>query len=128
MLVRIQPPQLVPSILHANMCSCPVTPETIAAASFNHAQALRLLGLFPTGSNTKLLKRWLVRWQIPTHHFDARANRRPGHEPQPLETILVERSSYAPSNLKARLYRRASSSRSARCADSARCGVGARWG
>ena len=79
--------------------------EAAVAASFNHAEALRLLGLCPTGGNTKLLKRWLVRWKIPTHHFDARANRRSGREPQPLEAILVERSSYARSNLKARLYK-----------------------
>lgn len=75
------------------------------AASFSHAQVLRLLGLGPTGGNTASLKQWLVRWAIPTDHFDPRAHRSPSRTAKPLEAILVEGSSYARSNLKARLYK-----------------------
>jgi hypothetical protein len=75
------------------------------AASSNHAQVLRKLGLGPTGGNTALLKQWLARWEISTDHFDPRAHRSPHRTAMPLEAILVERSSYARSNLKARLYK-----------------------
>jgi hypothetical protein len=75
------------------------------AASFNHAQALRMLGLCPTGGSTAVLKQWLLRWDISTDHFDPRAHRHPSRTAIPLESILVEGSSYARSNLKARLYK-----------------------
>jgi transposase-like protein len=75
------------------------------AASFSYAETLRRLGLCPTGGNASLLKKWLARWQIDSSHFDARQGRpRVMRAARPLEEILVERSSYARSDLKARLY------------------------
>ena len=76
----------------------------VALAS-NHAQVLRLLGLCPTGGSTAVLKQWLIRWEIPTDHFEPRAHRSPKRTATPLEQILVEGSTFARSNLKARLYR-----------------------
>jgi hypothetical protein len=75
------------------------------AASFSYAETLRRLELCPTGGNTTLLKKWLERWVVDTAHFDMRARRSEGvRAARPLAEILVEASSYARSNLKARLY------------------------
>jgi transposase-like protein len=75
------------------------------AQSFTYTQVLRLLGLCPAGGNAALLKKWLVRWDISTEHFDPSHDRRAGAPaPKPLSEILVEGSTYARSNLKARLY------------------------
>lgn len=75
------------------------------AQSFTYTQVLRLLGMCPAGGNAALLKKWLARWEISTEHFDPRHDRRKGaRPPKPLEEILVEGSTYARSNLKARLY------------------------
>ncbi len=63
-----------------------------------------MLGLCPTGGNTALLKRSLAHWGVSTGHFEARALRAPRATAQPLEEVLVEGSSYARANLKARLY------------------------
>jgi hypothetical protein len=75
------------------------------AASFNYAETLRRLGLCPTGGNAALLKSWLGRWDVDASHFDARQR---GFDSArvaiPLADVLVEHSSYARSNLKARLY------------------------
>ncbi len=92
------------------------------ASSASHAQALRMLGLGPTGGNTALLKQWLVRWGISTDHFDPRAHRSPNREALTLDMILVEGSSYARSNLKARLYKEGL--KTARCE---LCGLGETW-
>lgn len=75
------------------------------AQSFTYTQVLRLLGLCPAGGNAALLKKWLARWEISTAHFDPRHDRRGGAPPaRPLAEVLVEGSTYARSNLKARLY------------------------
>jgi hypothetical protein len=75
------------------------------ARSFTYTQVLRELGLCPAGGNAALLKRWLARWDISTEHFDPGRARRSGARPaKPLSEILVEGSTYARSNLKARLY------------------------
>jgi transposase-like protein len=75
------------------------------AESFTYTQVLRLLGLCPAGGNAALLKKWLARWDISTAHFDPYHARSAGtRTPKPLEEILVEGSTYARSNLKARLY------------------------
>ncbi len=81
-----------------------------------------MLGLGPTGGNTALLKQWLVRWGISTDHFDPRAHRSPNREALTLDMILVEGSSYARSNLKARLYKEGL--KTARCE---LCGLGETW-
>jgi len=75
------------------------------AESFTYTQVLRRLGLCPAGGNAALLKKWLARWDISTEHFDPRHDRRSGaRAPKALSEILVEGSTYARSNLKARLY------------------------
>lgn len=74
------------------------------AASASHAEVLRVLDLCPTGGNTALLKQSLAYWGISTNHFEAQALRRPRPTAKPLDEILVENSSYARANLKARLY------------------------
>jgi hypothetical protein len=75
------------------------------AASFSYAETLRRLDLCPAGGNAALLKTWIARWGIETAHFDARQGRSGGaRTAKPLADVLVERSSYARSNLKARLY------------------------
>jgi len=92
------------------------------AQSQSHAQVLRVLDLCPTGGNTAHLKRWLAHWQISTEHFDARALRSPTPVATPLGEILVERSTYARGNLKARLY--AEGVKAPRCE---LCGQGELW-
>lgn len=75
------------------------------AQSLTYTQTLRLLGLCPTGGNAALLKQWLARWNIETDHFDPhRARSTAARVRKPMEEILVEGSTYARSNLKARLY------------------------
>ena len=77
------------------------------AASFSYAETLRRLGLCPTGGNCGAAARnGSTRWGIDTDAL-RRAQRRaqPRLAPRrPLAEILVEGSTYARSNLKARLY------------------------
>ncbi len=63
-----------------------------------------MLDLCPTGGNTSVLKQWLRHWEISTEHFEAQALRSIPRTAKPLEEILVQNSSYARANLKARLY------------------------
>ena len=79
--------------------------RAVVARSFTYTQALRLLGLCPAGGNAALLKKWLARWDISTEHFDPHHARSAGaRAPKPLAEVLVVGSTYARSNLKARLY------------------------
>lgn len=108
-MVRIHPPQLTRSVgrvrEHTFVPSYSEAEARAAVAqSLSHAQVLRVLDLCPTGGNTALLKHWLAQWQISTEHFDARALRSPSPVATPLADILVEGSTYARANLKARLY------------------------
>lgn len=75
-------------------------------ASLSYAEALRRLGLRATGGNWRTLRTWVVRWGIPTEHFDPDAVRRQTirRAPRPIEEILVERSTYSRNHLKDRLY------------------------
>ena len=110
MLVRIQPPQLLGAV--RSLCEHAFVPRytesearEAVAQSLTYTQVLRLLGLCPAGGNAALLKTWLARWNISTEHFDPRHDRRKGAPaPKPLDEILVAGSTYARSNLKARLF------------------------
>ena len=69
------------------------------------ADALRLLGYAVKGANYRTLQRWAKRWQIDTAHFDPNAGRRRAGRAReiPLESVLVENSTYNRGNLKRRL-------------------------
>jgi hypothetical protein len=98
------------------------------ANSLSYTEALRELGLRPAGGNHKLFRRYVDEvWRIPTGHFDparaqlaasvqARLQRRP------LQSVLVEGSSYSRRSLKERLYEEGLMTR--RCE---LCGQGEKW-
>jgi hypothetical protein len=75
--------------------------------SFSYAEALRTLGLRPSGSNHRLFRRYVDEiWAIPTEHFDPGRARRQGlrNATIRLEKVLVEHSTYSRSGLKRRLF------------------------
>jgi hypothetical protein len=80
------------------------------AASISYSQALRKLGMRPAGGNHATLRRYATEvWSISTAHFDPHAAQRDAlrraNQPQPIEEILVEHSSYCRTSLKKRLLR-----------------------
>jgi hypothetical protein len=89
------------------------------ARARSYAEALRLLGMRPTGANGRTLAKYVRHWGIPTDHFDPRAKRSPR---MALEEILVERSTYSRGHLKERLY--ASGLKQRQCE---LCGQGELW-
>jgi hypothetical protein len=77
------------------------------AKSRSFTEALRRLGLCPTGGAGRVLRKWAAIWGISVDHFDPHAARNRGLkrvERRPLEEILVVDSSYCRTNLKQRLY------------------------
>lgn len=76
------------------------------ASSRSWTEALRKLDCCPTGGNPATLKKYAAIWGIPTDHFDPYAGLMDRIRPRglPLETVLVENSTYSRSNLKRRLY------------------------
>jgi hypothetical protein len=78
------------------------------AGSRSWTEALRRMGRCPTGGNPATLKRWALRWQISTDHFDPHAASLTGlrrfHDRKPLSEILVENSTFSRNKLKDRLY------------------------
>ena len=76
------------------------------AESHSWSGALRELGMCPTGGGAQTLKKWAQRWGISTAHFDPNAGRSAWAKGRrrPLETILVEGSSFSRGHLKRRLY------------------------
>lgn len=94
------------------------------AASRSVAETLRRLGLRPAGGNHQVLKRWLATWEIATDHFDPDGLRRRGlrRDGAPLETHLVEGSSYSRTTLKRRLYAEGYKTRACEL-----CGQGEIW-
>ena len=78
--------------------------RSAVADSMSFAEALRRLGLCPTGGNWKTLRRYAVEREIQTDHFDPYAASRGPRHRIPLEQILVEGSTYSRNHLKARLY------------------------
>ncbi len=93
-------------------------------ASLCWAEALRRLGVRPSGGHHKTLKKWALRWRISTDHFDANAARgRAGStRRRPIETLLVAHSTYARGHLKARLYNEGLKRRACEL-----CGQGETW-
>lgn len=78
---------------------------TIAQAH-SWTEALRLLGMCPTGGGAATLKKRVALWGIPTSHFNSSYGKRRYHLARraPLEEILVENSSFSRGTLKKRLY------------------------
>lgn len=76
------------------------------AASLSWTETLRRLGYCPTGGNWRTLKRRVAELGISIDHFDphAAARKEGRRRRTPLAEILVERSTYNRSSLKARLY------------------------
>lgn len=73
------------------------------AASHSFSDALRRIGLRPAGGNHATLKKYVLRWGIPTDHFSTPADRVPVRTPVPLEQVLVAESTYPRASLKRRL-------------------------
>lgn len=95
------------------------------AASRSFAEALRLLGMCPTGGNNVTLRKYIHTWEISTEHFDPRAASREAlarRSPRALEDILVEGSTYHRGHLKRRLF--AAGLKKRECE---RCGQGELW-
>jgi hypothetical protein len=90
------------------------------AASASYAEALRKLGMCPTGGAGRILKRWIGDWGISVDHFDPR--RRPPGPPRPLAEVLVEGSEFRRTHLKDRLFKEGLKDR--RCE---MCGAGEMW-
>jgi len=79
------------------------------AASRSWAETLRRLRYRTAGGNWKTLKKYAALWDIPTEHFDpheasVRGLRQSAFRATPLESVLVENSSYNRGNLKRRLF------------------------
>jgi hypothetical protein len=67
------------------------------AESMSCAEALRRLGMCPTGNSHRILKKYARLWNISMEHWDPYAAVR-GQGPRrrrPLEEILVEHASFA---------------------------------
>lgn len=75
------------------------------ATSYSWAEALRKLGLCPSGGGWRVLRKYAGKWGISTEHFDpTRAREAVGTKKRPIEELLVENSSCSRQNLKRRLF------------------------
>lgn len=93
------------------------------SASLTYTEALRRLGMCPTGGNSATLKRYAEGpWAISVAHFDPDAARRLRRKAQPLADVLVEGSTYGRAHLKRRLF--AEGLKERRCEH---CGQGETW-
>jgi predicted small metal-binding protein len=94
------------------------------AASYSWAEALRHLGMCRSGNAWKILKKYAAIWGISAEHFDPHRHAR-GAIPQqarPIETVLVEGSTYNRGHLKKRLFDEGLKSRQCEL-----CGQGEQW-
>jgi hypothetical protein len=76
-------------------------------SSFSYAEAVRKLGLRPSGGNHELFRRYVdVIWKIDTDHFEPGRARRVSRRREriPLEETLVAGSTYPRKHLKRRLF------------------------
>ncbi|MDX6651329.1 MAG: hypothetical protein QOJ38_110 [Solirubrobacterales bacterium] len=80
--------------------------EEAIQESRSWAETLRRLRYRSAGGNWRTLQKYAVRWNIATDHFDsaAAANDALRRPPRPLESVLVEGSTYSRSHLKERLF------------------------
>lgn len=111
--VRVLPPQPLPSGACSNIRSMSRGPRyseaearQAIAASHSASEALRRLGMCPSGGSHQVLKRHAARWGISTDHWDPYAATR-GHgalRQRPLDEILIEHSTFSRGHLKERLY------------------------
>ena len=92
------------------------------SASRSFAEALRRLGLGPSGGNWRTLQRRCREWAIATDHFDPYASSRGRRGQVPLEAVLVAGSTYSRWHLKRRLFEQGLKER--RCE---LCGQGEVW-
>jgi hypothetical protein len=92
------------------------------SASRSFAEALRRLGLGPSGGNWRTLQRRCREWSIATDHFDPYASSRGRRGQVPLESVLVAGSTYSRWHLKRRLFEQGLKER--RCE---LCGQGEVW-
>ena len=92
--------------------------------SMSYAEALRSMGMCPSGGGTATLKKWVKRWGISTAHFDPYARQRGPRTARriPLAEVMVENSSFNRGHLKNRLYEEGLKER--RCE---LCGRGELW-
>jgi hypothetical protein len=69
------------------------------------SDGLRSMGYEPKGHNIRTVQRWARIWEIPTTHFapNAARGRATAARAQPLESVLVENSTYERGKLKRRL-------------------------
>jgi hypothetical protein len=80
--------------------------RTAIAASLSCAEALRRLGMCPTGGAHQILKKYARLWGISIEHWDpyAAVRAQGPRRRRPLFEIMVENSSYSRHHLKNRLY------------------------
>lgn len=76
------------------------------AESHSWAEALRKLGMCPSGGGHAILKKYAGEWEISTSHFDPAYGKHQYHlrRRTSLDEILVEGSSFSRGTLKRRLY------------------------
>lgn len=76
------------------------------AESLSYAEALRRLGMCPSGGAAPILRKWVAAWGISTAHFDPARARLKGLRTvaRPLDEVLVEGSTYHRGHLKRRLF------------------------
>lgn len=83
--------------------------KIIVENSESIAECLRQLGLKPLGSNYRTFKKKVKEFNLDTSHFlglaHGRGKPRPDLAKEPLETYLIENSSYDPHCLKRRLIK-----------------------
>lgn len=94
------------------------------ASSYSWSEALRALGMCPTGGGASTLKKYAALWSISTAHFDPNVGKHRCNVARRarLESILVRGSTFSRGTLKKRLYEAGLKSRECEM-----CGQGELW-